>query len=125
MQLLSAFLLSLASWSTIADAHPAYGKYLDEKSRALLQTQEKRAAKLQNEKRDTVSGSSSGLVGGLVGIVGGAATSVLSSVSPDDYRPQAGYEFQEPNTSGGPGVADQRGPCPGMFSSIDRHHGLP
>lgn len=111
--------LALAAAITIefASAHPSYARYLDEKNKALLNTYAESAAadtRAEQDKRSVVSASSGGLLGGLVGVVGGAATSVLSNISPDNYRPQAGYVFQEPDTSGGPGVADQRGPCPAL-----------
>lgn len=110
----SASLLALVSLIATTGAHPSYAKYLDQKSRALLKENEKRAERTSEEPLEKRQSSLTGAVSGLVGIVGGAATSVLSSVNPANLRPQSGYTFQAPNTSGGPGVADQRGPCPAL-----------
>lgn len=47
-------------------------------------------------------------VGSLLNDVDGLLGSVASSVDPDNYRPEPGYEFQSP------GPNDSRGPCPGL-----------
>ncbi|KAF2717526.1 hypothetical protein K431DRAFT_276765 [Polychaeton citri CBS 116435] len=55
------------------------------------------------------------LLGGLLDTVtqltddiAGLTGAVAASVDPDNYRPEQGYEFQEP------GPNDSRGPCPGL-----------
>lgn len=111
----SVTLLVIGALFNFVAAHPSYQKYLDEKTRALLNTRSTAAeGSTDNEKRQAATSSAGGLLTGLTGIVGGTLNSVLSGVSPDNYRPQKGYTFKAPNTAGGPGVADQRGPCPAL-----------
>lgn len=49
-----------------------------------------------------------GQVDNLLNDVSGLLGSVASSINPDNYRPEPGYDFKAP----GPG--DSRGPCPGL-----------
>lgn len=57
-------------------------------------------------------------LGSLLNDVSGLLGSVASSVDPNNYRPEPGYEFQAP----GPG--DSRGPCPGL-NLLANHGYLP
>ena len=56
------------------------------------------------EERQGLLPSVSSLLNDVAGLLG----SVASSVDPDDYRPEPGYEFKKP------GPKDSRGPCPGL-----------
>ena len=56
------------------------------------------------EKRQGLLPSLTNLLNDVDGLLG----SVASSVDPDNYRPEPGYEFQPP------GPNDSRGPCPGL-----------
>lgn len=80
---------------------------------------ETRDAEKDYEKRQgDLIGSLIGTVGALVGTVGGLVGSVAATVSPNNKRPEPGYDFQAP------GPNDSRGPCPGL-NLLANHGYLP
>jgi hypothetical protein len=99
MKLTQAFLLALPALSA---AHPGM-------SNADVQEyiRKRKVEESTLEERQLLSGLI-GTVGALTNTVTGLLGAVASSVSPDNKRPEPGYEFKAP----GPG--DSRGPCPGM-----------
>ena len=66
------------------------------------------------EKRQELIPSLSSVLNDVDGILG----SVASAVDLDNYRPEPGYDFQEP------GPNDSRGPCPGL-NLLANHGYLP
>ncbi|KAF2165505.1 hypothetical protein M409DRAFT_36912 [Zasmidium cellare ATCC 36951] len=68
---------------------------------------------VRDEKRQLL-----GTVGNLLNDVSGLLGSVASSIDPDNFRPESGYDFQAP------GPNDSRGPCPGL-NLLANHGYLP
>lgn len=67
--------------------------------------------KLQDARNNEALDKRQGLIpnlGSLLNDVKGLLGSAASSIDPDNYRPEPGYEFKAP------GPDDSRGPCPGL-----------
>lgn len=79
----------------------------------LRNTRNERTSETFVKRQGLVPGVSS-LVNDIEGLLG----SVASAVDPDNYRPEPGYDYQEP------GPNDSRGPCPGL-NLLANHGYLP